>query len=52
MPGLIARFSRTPGEIRGAGRALGADTEAVLAELDDRDRARPVGRETPRGASA
>jgi crotonobetainyl-CoA:carnitine CoA-transferase CaiB-like acyl-CoA transferase len=38
MPGLIARFSRTPGEIRGAGRPLGADTDAVLAELDgDRD---------------
>jgi crotonobetainyl-CoA:carnitine CoA-transferase CaiB-like acyl-CoA transferase len=35
MPGLIARFSATPGEIRGAGRALGADTDAVLAELDD-----------------
>ena len=35
MPGLIARFSATPGEIRGAGRALGADTEAVLAEIDE-----------------
>ncbi|MGZ4675193.1 MAG: CaiB/BaiF CoA transferase family protein [Acidimicrobiia bacterium] len=50
MPGLIARFSRTPGEIRGAGRALGADTEAVLAELDEAGD--DPGRETPRGASA
>ena len=33
MPGLIARFSRTPGEVRFAGRSLGADTEAVLADL-------------------
>ena len=32
MPGLIARFSRTPGEVRFAGRALGADTDAVLGE--------------------
>jgi crotonobetainyl-CoA:carnitine CoA-transferase CaiB-like acyl-CoA transferase len=53
MPGLIARFSRTPGEIRGAGRALGADTDAVLAELDARaDDDAGRGRETPRGASA
>ncbi len=35
MPGLVARFSATPGEIRHPGRPLGADTEAVLAELDD-----------------
>ena len=35
MPGLIARFSETPGEIRWAGRPLGADTEAVVAELED-----------------
>ena len=34
MPGLIARFSRTPGEVRFAGRALGADTEAIVAALD------------------
>jgi crotonobetainyl-CoA:carnitine CoA-transferase CaiB-like acyl-CoA transferase len=33
MPGLVARLSRTPGEIRHAGRALGADTDAVLADL-------------------
>ena len=33
MPGPVARLERTPGEIRHAGRALGADTEAVLAEV-------------------
>ena len=38
MPGLLARFSKTPGEVRHAGRPLGADTESVLADLwlDDR----------------
>lgn len=41
MPGLLARFSKTPGAVHHAGRALGADTEAVLAELAER--------ETPRG---
>ena len=35
MQGLIARLSETPGHIRWAGRPLGADTEAVLAELDE-----------------
>jgi crotonobetainyl-CoA:carnitine CoA-transferase CaiB-like acyl-CoA transferase len=30
----IARLSETPGRIRWLGRALGQDTEAVLAELD------------------
>lgn len=34
MQGLVARLSATPGRIRHAGRPLGADTEAVLAELD------------------
>ena len=34
MPGLIARLSRTPGAIRWAGRALGADTAEILAESD------------------
>jgi crotonobetainyl-CoA:carnitine CoA-transferase CaiB-like acyl-CoA transferase len=34
MQGLIAGLSRTPGHIRHPGRPLGADTEAVLAELD------------------
>jgi crotonobetainyl-CoA:carnitine CoA-transferase CaiB-like acyl-CoA transferase len=35
MQGLIARLSATPGAIRWAGRPLGADTDEVLAELDD-----------------
>jgi len=34
MQGLVARLSATPGRVRWAGRPLGADTEAVLAELD------------------
>ncbi|MCB9373565.1 MAG: CoA transferase [Microthrixaceae bacterium] len=33
MQGLVARLSATPGSVRWAGRPLGADTEAVLAEL-------------------
>jgi crotonobetainyl-CoA:carnitine CoA-transferase CaiB-like acyl-CoA transferase len=33
MPNVISRLSKTPGEIRHAGRRHGADTEAVLAEL-------------------
>ncbi|MGZ8752602.1 MAG: CaiB/BaiF CoA transferase family protein [Acidimicrobiia bacterium] len=41
MQGLIAGLSRTPGRIRHPGRPLGADTEAVLAELDKPDAARP-----------
>lgn len=36
MQGLVAHLSATPGHIRWAGRPLGADTEAVLAELDRR----------------
>jgi crotonobetainyl-CoA:carnitine CoA-transferase CaiB-like acyl-CoA transferase len=36
MQGLVAHLSRTPGRIRWAGRPLGADTDEVLAELDDR----------------
>jgi crotonobetainyl-CoA:carnitine CoA-transferase CaiB-like acyl-CoA transferase len=35
MQGLIARLSATPGRLRWAGRPLGADTDEVLAELDD-----------------
>ena len=35
MQGLIARLSATPGRLRWAGRPLGADTEAVKAELAD-----------------
>jgi crotonobetainyl-CoA:carnitine CoA-transferase CaiB-like acyl-CoA transferase len=51
MPGVVARFSRTPGEIRHAGRALGADTRDVLAALlDDGDGGWPE-RGTPREVS-
>ena len=35
MQGLLARLSETPGEVRWPGRTLGADTEAVLAELEN-----------------
>ncbi len=34
MQGLVARLTATPGRLRWAGRPLGADTDAVLAELD------------------
>jgi crotonobetainyl-CoA:carnitine CoA-transferase CaiB-like acyl-CoA transferase len=34
MQNLVARMSATPGSIRFTGRALGADTDAILAELD------------------
>ena len=37
MQGLVARLSETPGRIRWAGRPLGADSDAVRAELDDGD---------------
>jgi crotonobetainyl-CoA:carnitine CoA-transferase CaiB-like acyl-CoA transferase len=33
MQGPVARFSRTPGEVRYPGRALGADTDEVLEDL-------------------
>ena len=33
MPGPVARLSATPGGVRWAGRPLGTDTDAVLAEL-------------------
>ncbi len=36
MQGLVAHLSATPGRIRWAGRPQGADTDDVLAELDDR----------------
>ncbi len=58
MPGLIARFSRTPGEVRFAGRPLGADTDAVLAAVDNASDEAPsrvadgTAREPSRGASA
>lgn len=35
MQGLVARLSETPGAIRWAGRPAGADTEDVLAELEE-----------------
>jgi crotonobetainyl-CoA:carnitine CoA-transferase CaiB-like acyl-CoA transferase len=35
MQGPVARLSRTPAEMRWAGRALGADTEEVLRSLRD-----------------
>ena len=35
MQGPVARLSRTPAEMRWAGRALGADTDEVLRELDE-----------------
>jgi len=38
MQGLIARLSKTPGHIRWAGRPMGADTDEILAELDELDR--------------
>jgi Predicted acyl-CoA transferases/carnitine dehydratase len=33
MQNVVARLSKTPGEIRHAGRAFGADTAAVLGRL-------------------
>ena len=47
MQAPVARLSRTPGEIRHAGRPLGADTAAVLAELGIE-----AERDPSRGASA
>ena len=37
MQGPVARFSRTPAEMRWAGRTLGADTDEVLNELEHPD---------------
>jgi crotonobetainyl-CoA:carnitine CoA-transferase CaiB-like acyl-CoA transferase len=37
MQGATARLSRTPAVVKWAGRALGADTDAVLAELEATD---------------
>jgi crotonobetainyl-CoA:carnitine CoA-transferase CaiB-like acyl-CoA transferase len=34
MQGPVARLTRTPGEVRFVGRTLGADTDAVLEELE------------------
>ena len=42
MQAPVARMSRTPGTVRWAGRPLGADTDEVLAEVDERQaRERP-----------
>ena len=50
MPGLLAALSRTPGSVRHVGRALGADTDAVLAELDAvQNDEEASGHETSRG---
>jgi crotonobetainyl-CoA:carnitine CoA-transferase CaiB-like acyl-CoA transferase len=58
MQAPVARLSRTPGQIRHAGRMPGADTDAVLRELGLLDSHEPVetevtetGREPPRGGS-
>jgi crotonobetainyl-CoA:carnitine CoA-transferase CaiB-like acyl-CoA transferase len=32
VPGVVPRFSRTPGSIRSAGPALGADTDALVGD--------------------
>src|SRR5439155_7659919 len=37
MSNVVARLTETPGQIRWAGRAHGADTAEVLAELDIQD---------------
>lgn len=34
QPGIVPRLTRTPGRIRHGGKAIGAETDAVLAELD------------------
>jgi formyl-CoA transferase len=42
MPGIVPKFSRTPGEITSVGPRLGADTDRILDELaglDERTRA-------------
>jgi formyl-CoA transferase len=59
MPGVIARFSRTPGNVRFAGRGLDADEAEILAELasvpvpePEPDSQPESGRESSRGASA
>jgi crotonobetainyl-CoA:carnitine CoA-transferase CaiB-like acyl-CoA transferase len=41
FPGVPTWFSRTPGRVRGPAPQLGADTEAVMAELDDGVRHHP-----------
>ena len=43
MQGLVAKLSRTPGEVRHAGRPLGADTDEVLAELQGHEKSQSRG---------
>jgi crotonobetainyl-CoA:carnitine CoA-transferase CaiB-like acyl-CoA transferase len=38
MPGIVPRFSRTPGSVRSPGPGLGADTDAVLETVAGLDR--------------
>jgi crotonobetainyl-CoA:carnitine CoA-transferase CaiB-like acyl-CoA transferase len=53
MPGPVARLGRTPGAVEHAGRPLGADTDAVLAEvLAERPRSRASGHEGERPEEA
>jgi crotonobetainyl-CoA:carnitine CoA-transferase CaiB-like acyl-CoA transferase len=42
MPGPVARLSATPGRVRFPARPLGADTDEVLAELDEEPPAAPL----------
>ena len=50
MQGPVARLSRTPGEVRFPGRALGADTDEVLRGVATPDAAQPPRRgESDRG---
>jgi formyl-CoA transferase len=39
MPGIVPKFSRTPGEITSVGPRLGADTDRILEELAGLDEA-------------
>jgi formyl-CoA transferase len=40
QPGLVPKFSRTPGAVRSSGPDLGADTDALLADMLGYDAAR------------
>jgi len=50
MQNVVARLSATPGRLRWAGRPLGADTAAVLAELTERDLGQPSSGSGSKGA--
>lgn len=49
MQGLVARLSATPGGVRWPARSLGADTDAVLAELEASIRSAGAVAETDQG---